>query len=115
MDKICIELISQDVRSINYAPYSAGPKLSKFKEDRNRQNARHEYYRACNARMSTADHFCSEEGRIITFLYRLKKGERCDRQGRLPDPVNRRVPGLFRRGAHVLDITRQFSIQTSRD
>lgn len=65
--------------------------------------------------MVVMDRICPEEGRFTTIQYLIQKAKRRYRQGRLPNPGNRRVFELFSRNVHLFNVRRQFQILTNRN
>lgn len=60
--------------------------------------------------MDITDLIWFEERRLNTILYRLQKAKRSDRQGRIPNPTNGQLFGLFRQSAHISNVRNRFSV-----
>lgn len=94
-------------------PHQTG--ITRTWKGRNRQNVLHELYKACTARVVIAIRICSKKRRSAILLYWPQKSELHDHQRRQPNSADRRISGLDRRNAHILNVWHQFWILANRD
>lgn len=84
------------------------PECRLILEGDNRQNALHQFYRACTFRMGITYRTCPREGRLTKILCPLHKAERRDFQECLPNSMNGRLFGPSRRSTYVLNVRCHF-------